>query len=121
MSGFDYLKHFLENQEYHYESDGSLVNFSRKGVNYFAFDNSSSPYVQIVIICNAKSHSKREMLRVCNEINQGKFIIKFIPRDNGMVWASYEFRPDEHTSSSDFEKILEYLDSITDEFFQKIS
>ena len=53
-------------------------------------------------------------------MNNEKFVVKFIlPEEN--VWCCYEFKPNEQTSSDEFELALMLLDKSSDELLEKLN
>lgn len=118
MYGYEFLKNFLREEGFRMNEEDGVISFKYQGGNYIAFEN-EGPYLQIVMICNTRSVSTSKLLEICNEMNSGRFIIKFIVND-GNVWCSYEFMPTEETSSDYFDTILTLLDKATDELFEKV-
>lgn len=99
--------------------EGNIISFKFQGTTFITFKN-DSPYLQIVLICNTKSFSKSKLLELCNIMNNEKFVVKFIlPEEN--VWCCYEFKPNEQTSSDEFELALMLLDKSSDELLEKLN
>lgn len=120
MSGFDYLKNFLEEEGFRYKLEDDIASFKFQGVPYYTFNNEDNPYLQIIVVCKFKEHSIQDVLRICNDMNKEKFIVKFIARNSETVWASYEFMPNQYTDGADFERIFDMLDKTSDDLINKL-
>ena len=118
MAGFNYLLKFLKDEGSKVNEEDNHFSFKYQVSLYIAFKN-DSPFLQIVEICNTKSFTRSKLLEVCNEMNENKFVVKFIVVGEN-VWCSYEFIPTEHTSSDEFELALGFLDKASDEMFEKL-
>ena len=118
MAGFNFLLKFLKDEGFKVNEEDNHFSFKYQGSLYIAFKN-DSPFLQIVEICNTKSFTRSKLLEVCNEMNEDKFVVKFIVVGEN-VWCSYEFIPTEHTSSDEFELALGFLDKASDEMFEKL-
>ena len=120
MYGFEYLKKFLQEEGYKIreEEDGHF-SFKYQGTVYIAFKN-ESPYLQVIVICNTENVGTDELLRACNEVNKERYVVKCMAMDKS-AWVSYECRPNESTTSEDFEGILGQLDNDSDLLFKKLS
>lgn len=120
MVGYDYLKKFFKEENFHYMEEDAFISFKIEGVNYHAFKQ-DTPYLQIIIICNTEGQSRSKILEVCNSMNQDKYVVKFtVTQDSDRVWCSYEFQPTENTASDDFMVIFRLLDKSSDEFFERL-
>lgn len=122
MAGYDYLIKFFKEEGFRYEDNGSVLSFKIQGVNYLAFKNDNTPFLQILIGCNTDGQSRSKQLEICNSMNQDKFVLKFtVNSDSNRVICSYEFEPNASTTSEDFMAAFAILDKGTDEFFERIS
>lgn len=120
MNGYEYLKNFLREEGYKIQTENdSWLTFKYQGTTVFGFKN-ASPYLQLVVMCNTQDIPRSKVLDVCNTINDDKFVVKCIAREDG-AWVCYEFEPSDRTSSQKFEDILGYLDSVSDMLLSKLS
>lgn len=122
MSGYDYLINFFKEEGFRYEEKGNILSFKIQGVNYLAFKNENSPFLQISIGCNTEGQSRSKQLEICNSMNQDKFVLKFtVNSDSDRVICSYEFEPNASTTADDFMAAFMMLDKGTDEFFERLT
>ena len=119
MTGFDYLKNFLQEEGFHFQDEEGYISFKFEMTTFIAFKN-DSPYVQIVVVCNAEGYDRTKVLDVCNRMNQEKFVLKFVVQGE-TVWCSYEFMPSEHTTASDFGMFLSLLNRASDELLGRLA
>ena len=118
MAGYEYLKNFLKEENFHYDENDWLINFKVSGIGYHAI-KSDTPYLQIILICNVEGVDRIKLLELCNEMNLEKFVLKFMLRDD-KVWCSYEFIPNDHTNNEEWMGIFFLLDKLSDELYSKM-
>ncbi len=120
MKGFDYFENFMRNEGYRYEDSENFIKFKYQGTTFFAFKNDSS-FLQVLVPCSVKGIDELKVLRCCNQMNDDKFVVKFVYKGDGSVWCNYEIEPNESTTTADFEFIFRALDSFSDEFLKMVN
>lgn len=121
MAGYNYLIKFFENEGFRYEDKGHILVFKVQGVNYVAFKNENTHFLQITIGCNTEGQSRSKLLEICNSMNREKFVVKFtVASDSNRIMCSYEFEPNASTTSDDFMAAFQMLDKGSDELLERI-
>ena len=119
MTGFDYLKNFLQEEGFRFQDEGGYISFKFKGITFVAF-KSDSPYLKITVLCKALDYDKSKLLDVCNQMNMKMYVMKFVVGDRA-VWCNFEFIPSEHTTKDDFVISLELLDEASNELLARLA
>lgn len=119
MKGYEFLKNFLNEEEFRINEEDSFISFRFDGNTFFSFKNDSS-FLSVFQVCNSNGHNKNELLERCNEMNDSYVIIKFTVQEE-KVFCKYQFEPSEYTTSDEFVNILSALDRASDDFLQEIS
>ncbi len=121
MSGYIYLREFLQNEGFQFKEENEVIKFKFEGKNYIAFKNENNPFLQITLIYGVENIPRNQLLETCNSMNQQHFVSKFtIDEDSDVVWCSFEFKPNKNTDSKDFLEILSILRLNAHEFFEEI-
>lgn len=119
MTGFDYLKKFLQEEGFRFTDDDSFISFKFEGNTFLAFKN-DSPYLQVLQLLNVANQSRSKLLEVCNKMNDEKFVIKFTVHDD-RVWCSFESKPTDRTTADEFSLMMTLLDRASDDFFEELN
>lgn len=109
MSGLDYLKQFLTNEGYKYSDNDNNISFKFQGVQFVAFRNDDSVFLQTaVIFYDVTDENRQQVLEACNAINKDKFMVKFFINGDS-IWCNLEFVPNDTTTAEEFTNYLEMM------------
>lgn len=119
--GYLYLIDFLKNQKYDFsEVDENIIVFTINDTRYIALKQYNTPKLSISVITFVEGIPRRELLEICNSLNDEKMVTKFsISNDSRLMECTYEFVPNESTSTSDFLNILSHLKQCSAEFLER--
>jgi len=121
MHGYEKFRDYLLDEGYRIidENDTFFV-FRSEGETFFVFKHPSSN-VQVTQALGArKDVDRNKLLQLCNEMNDDKFIIKFVLQDD-YVLCSAEFLVGDKVDHDFVEMMLPLLDHVSDEFMVKMS
>lgn len=120
MSGLDYFKKFLDEEGYKYTINNENVVFKFQGVQFIAFNNSDSIYLQLVIVFyDVTDENRAQLLEVCNTMNKEKFMVKFTVEGDSIM-CNLEFIPNECITNEDFTNYLEAMCINYMEFYDQV-
>ena len=120
MTGFDYFVNYLQEEGYRFKDEGSFISFKYQGTTYLSPKNDSS-FLQVLMMWNVENYDKMKILEACNTVNSNKFVVKCIMMDNDSVWVSYESEPSVHTTTEDFDTMMQILEHSSQEFMQELN
>ena len=121
MHGYEKFRDYLLDEGYRIidENDTFFV-FRSEGETFFVFKHPSSN-VQVTQALGArKDVDRNRLLQLCNQMNDDKFIIKFVLQ-NEHVLCSVEFLVGDEVDHDFVEMMLPLLDHVSDEFMVKMS
>lgn len=118
MYGYEYLKKFLEEQNFKYDDEERMYIYNYHGVKYIGWKN-EGPFLQLCIVFfNVNDDNRDKCLRICNDLNCKCFVVKTTVVEDS-IWCSYEFMPNEAFPLDEFVQIMQLLDRVSDEFLEK--
>lgn len=121
MHGYEKFRDYLLDEGYRIIDDNdTFFVFRSEGTPFIVFKHPSSNVQMVLALGARKDVDRNRLLQLCNEMNDDKFIIKFVLQ-NEHVLCSVEFLVGDEVDHDFVEMMLPLLDHVSDEFMAKMS